>query len=180
MSSASPDIAQHLAGEVEILRVAIADAALAEVAAVGILWVDSDAPVVLRAYAVGSERLDELAGMYPHGPADLWLPEDWEGTLPLPSVTSGRRRAAAAAKRALRVRETPAEAILATVLGALAKTLNEDPTVLAVPTARHFFAFASHHDVNEELFDALERDASPVAVGWLRDRDLLRFADPYP
>lgn len=180
MAPTGPEVARHLEGETKILRQAVSETGLAEVAAIGIIWVDSDPPLVLRAYAATSELLEQLADMYPDGPADLWLPEDWESSLPLPAVSRARQRTAAAARLELRAAGVPARDVPPTVLRTLAKSLNDDPGALEVPTAACFFTFASDHEVDETLFDVLRRDVSPQALQWLEERHVLRFADPYP
>jgi hypothetical protein len=181
--TAEPDsaVARHVAAEIDVLRRALAVAGVPEVAALAVLWVDSDPLVVRRGYAAGYERIEELANAWPNGSHGLWFPEDWDGALELPAGgLRARLRSAAAARRELRAADVPARQVLATVLLALARDVNSDPTLLGVAVHPMFFAFASHHDVDERLFDLLRTDASPTAVQWLDERGTFRFPDPYP
>jgi hypothetical protein len=57
------------------------------------------------------------------------------------------------------------------VLQGRARTLNDDPTLLDVASSPTFFAFASHHDIDDPLFNVVRRDASPTAVQWLEDHN---------
>jgi hypothetical protein len=156
-------------------------AGLAEIAALAVLWVDSDPLLVCRGYAASYERIETLANAWPDGPDGLWFPEDWAGALALPAERSrARLRSAAAARRELRSAGVPARDALATVLQTLARAVNDDPTMLGVVTHPMFFAFATHHDVDESLFDLIRKDASPTAVQWLEARRTLWFPEPYP
>jgi hypothetical protein len=174
-------VARHIAAEIDVLREALSGADMPEVATLAVLWVDSDPPVVRRAYAASYERIEELADAWPDGREGLWFPEDWHGALALPAGGSrARSRSAAAARRELRAAGLQARDVLATVLQTLARNVNDDPTLLGVATHPMFFAFACHHDVDQRLFDVVRSDASATAVRWLEERSTFRFAEPYP
>lgn len=170
----------HVAAEISVLREALAVAGIPEVAALAVLWVDSDPLLVQRGYAASYERIEELADAWPNGPHGLWLPEDWDGALALPAERSrARLRSAAAARRELRSAGVPARDVLAIVLQTLARAVNDDPTLLGIATHAMFFACATHHDVDERLFDLIRSDASPTAVQWLEAHSTLWFPEPY-
>lgn len=174
-------LARHVAAEIDVLRNALSATDVQEAAALGVLWVASDPLVVLRAYAANYERIEQLANSWPEGPEGLWFPEDWHAALPLPGTPSrARLRSAAAARRELRASGVETNDVLPTVLQTLARTVNDDPAVLQVATSSMFFAFASHHDVDEQLFEVIRNHASATAVKWLEDRGVFRFPDPYP
>lgn len=176
MSGLGPDLALHVDRETATLRAAIACSGLEEIAALGITWVHGDPPVVLDCSAATPSRIDDLAEMWPDGPEGFWYPEDWHGHLPLPPVLSrARSRSGAAARRELRAKGVGVHDVTATVLETLARSLNNDPSLLGVATTPAFFAFATHHDLGETLLDVIQRDASPTAVKWLRDLNLFRF-----
>jgi hypothetical protein len=174
------EVVDHVSREAETVRRAIEAAVPAEtICAVGLTFVAGTEPMITMAAVLSVDARDALFERHGDEQAlwSLWCPADWPVQVAARVLASrpGADSAARHVRRALR--RAGYDDPLALVNHEVCRDLGVHPP--EIDTSEDFLAFATEHELSENMFDQLRQYAPPAVVSAYERRNWLRFPEHF-